>query len=763
MKSEETNTEGIAEPRKTLKVTAPAEKAAGFKAVSKTLEYMYREPGLVGGFKRLAKMNQKGGFDCSSCAWPDPDEHRSAHEYCENGAKALASESTSKTIGKAFFAKYSIEALAAQSDHWHELQGRIVEPLVRREGESHYRAISWQDAYAEIAQGLKDLPSAHQASFYTSGRASNEAAFVYQLMVRMFGTNNLPDCSNMCHESSGAALNKTIGIGKGTVKLADFAKADVILVIGQNPGTNHPRMLSALQEAVRNGATIISINPLFEAGLKGFAHPQEVKGMLNLKTQLAADHYAVRPGGDLALFKAVGKLLLEWQEEAGGIFDEDFIATYTSGLNDYLDALRKETWEELVEESGIPKEQIHRLAALLRDAKGLITCWAMGLTQTDNAVATIQEIVNLHLVRGQIGKAGAGLCPVRGHSNVQGDRTMGVWEKMSDEFHDALDQHFAIETPRAHGYDVVETIQAMLRGKVEAFVALGGNFLSASPDTNLTRQALEQCKLTVQISTKLNRSHCHPGQTGFILPCLVRSEKDMRGDHAQIISTENSMGVVQSSEGHFPPVSENLLSEVQILCGIAKELIPEHTALFQRYTDQYDEIRSDVEQVIPGFEKFNTKVREQGGFYLPNGPAERRFTTVSGKAHFTANERIDISLPSDMLMLQTLRTHDQFNTTIYGMEDRYRGIYNDRYVVLMNEHDMKDRGISSLSKVNVTSHFEGETRVMADVAVIPYDMPKGACAAYFPEANVLVPLNKTAKVSNTPTSKSIAVTIDVLQ
>ena len=759
MSKSESNSKGITEPKKTLKVKAPADKAAGAMAVAKTLAHIRRELGIVEGMKRLAKMNQKDGFDCSSCAWPDPDGHRSAHEYCENGAKALASESTAKTIGEGFFRNHSIADLAAQSDHWHELQGRLISPLIKRESDTHYQQISWENAFAEVARELRALPSANSASFYTSGRASNEAAFVYQLMVRMFGTNNLPDCSNMCHESSGAALNNTIGIGKGTVKLDDFSKADVILVIGQNPGTNHPRMLSALQEAVRNGATIISINPLFEAGLKGFAHPQEARGMLNLKTPLASDHYAVRPGGDLALLKAVGKMLLEMEENDGEVFDHSFISQYTDGVESYLESLRAEDLDSLIEESGISEEQTRRLAIIIRDGKSLITCWAMGLTQTDNAVATIQEIVNLHLVRGQIGKEGAGLCPVRGHSNVQGDRTMGVWEKMPTWFHDALDQHYNIQTPRAHGYDVVETIQAMIKGDIKAFISLGGNFLSASPDTEVTTRALEQCDLTVQISTKLNRSHCHPGKTALILPCLVRSEIDLVKGRRQIISTENSMGVVQSSTGHFPAIADTLLSEVGILCGIARELLPRHQGLFEKYSEAYDVIRDDIERVIPGFMRFNERVRKEGGFYLPNGPRERQFTTHSGKAHFTVNTRIDQNLKEGELILQTLRTHDQYNTTVYGMEDRYRGIYNDRRVILMNEQDMKERSLRALSKVNITSHFNGQVREMKEVTVIPYSMPVGACAAYFPEANILVPLHKTARVSNTPTSKAIPVLV----
>lgn len=742
-----------------IEIKKPASKAAGLAAIIQTMKFMIREPGLLKGIKGLLRMNQKNGFDCSSCAWPDPSGHRSKNEYCENGAKALASESTRKKITSEFFRNHSLKDLSQKTDYWHELQGRLTEPMFKDVGETHYSPISWSESYNLISAELQNLDSPNEASFYTSGRASNEAAFVYQLMVRLFGTNNLPDCSNMCHESSGAALVETIGIGKGTVDLNDFERADVIFVVGQNPGTNHPRMLSALQDAVRRGSTVISVNPIFEAGLKAFAHPQEIRGAMNLAMPIAADHVAIKPGGDLAFFKALGKSLIEKSEHNSDILDHQFISDYTKNFEHYKKSVQSASWEELIENSGVQKNQIDRIANVVSQSRGMITCWAMGITQTENAVATIREIVNLHLCRGQIGKKGAGLCPVRGHSNVQGDRTMGIWEKMPESFHDSLDTHLNFKSPRNHGYDVVETIRAMETKKVRFFMALGGNFLSASPDTERTSKAIEKCSMTVQISTKLNRSHCIVGEKSLILPCLVRSEEDRQEDEKQIISTENSMGIVQSSLGIFKPISSNLKSEIEILCKIAIKLFPERSDTFEGFFKNHDQIRDMIEKVIPGFESYNLRVRKSGGFSLPNGPKKREFKTKSGKALFTSNEILKNNYADNILILQTLRSHDQFNTTVYGLEDRYRGIYNDRNVIMMNEDDMKSRSIKPLMKVDVVSIFKGKERHLRNLKAVPYKMPRGACAAYFPEANVLVPLDKTAKVSNTPTSKDIPVRI----
>ena len=742
-----------------IEIKKPASKAAGMAAIIQTMKFMIREPGLLKGIKGLLKMNQKNGFDCSSCAWPDPSGHRSKNEYCENGAKALASESTRKKINSEFFKKYSLKDLSKKTDHWHELQGRLTEPMFKDVGETHYSPISWNESYNLISEELQNLDNPNEASFYTSGRASNEAAFVYQLMVRLFGTNNLPDCSNMCHESSGAALVETIGIGKGTVDLDDFDHADVIFVVGQNPGTNHPRMLSALQDAVRRGSTVISVNPIFEAGLKAFAHPQEIRGAMNLAMPIAADHVSIRPGGDLAFFKALGKSIIEKSEDDKSLLDHGFINDYTDNFDHYKNSVHSASWEDLIENSGVPKTQINRIANVVSQSKGMITCWAMGITQTENAVATIREIVNLHLIRGQIGKKGAGLCPVRGHSNVQGDRTMGIWEKMPKSFHDSLDTHLNFKSPREHGYDVVETIHAMEAKKVRFFMALGGNFLSASPDTERTSKAIENCSMTVQISTKLNRSHCIVGEKALILPCLVRSEEDIQENEKQIISTENSMGIVQSSLGIFKPISNKLKSEIEILCKISMKLFPERSDTFKGFFKNHDQIRNMIEKVIPGFESYNLRVRERGGFSLPNGPKKREFETKNGKALFTSNEILKNNYGDDILILQTLRSHDQFNTTVYGLEDRYRGIHNDRDVIMMNEEDMKSRSIDPLMKVDVVSSYKGKERHLRNLKAIPYKMPRGACAAYFPEANVLVPLDKTAKVSNTPTSKDVPVRI----
>ncbi len=748
-----------AEKRGNPAIRKPASKAAGLSAIIQTMRFMLREPGLLKGIRGLLKMNQKEGFDCSSCAWPDPSGHRSMNEYCENGAKALASEATRKVITSAFFAQHTIHELSQQTDHWHELQGRLTQPMFKDEGATNYSPIAWQEAFDLICSELKDISDPNHAAFYTSGRASNEAAFVYQLMARLFGTNNLPDCSNMCHESSGAALVETIGIGKGTVTLEDFNHADLIMIVGQNPGTNHPRMLSALQDAVRKGATVVSVNPIFEAGLKAFAHPQELRGAINLAMPIAADHVPVRQGGDLAFFKALGKSILEKSSTDPTLLDQKFISEHTNNFEDFRRSAASYSWSELINHSGIEKTQIQRIANTVAQSKSMITCWAMGITQTENAVATIREIVNLHLIRGQIGKKGAGLCPVRGHSNVQGDRTMGIWEKMPETFHEALDNEFNFRSPREHGLDVVDTIHAMEQGDMRFFMALGGNFLSASPDTARTSKAIEQCSMTVQISTKLNRSHCVVGKRALILPCLTRSEDDIQNGVKQMVSTENSMGIVQGSRGIFKPISNNLKSEIEILCRISMALFPERRDTFKDFFTNHDSIRDRIENVITGFDSYNEMIRKPGGFSLPNGPRNREFKTQSGKAVFTENNILKKDYEDDVLILQTLRSHDQFNTTIYGLNDRYRGIYNDRDVIMMNEADMASRSIEPLMKVDVVSSYNGRKRELNGLKAIPYEMPRGSCAAYFPEANILVPLEKTAKISNTPTSKEVPVRI----
>ncbi len=740
-------------------VKAPKTWAGGVPAVASSMNHILREAGPIKGFKGLLKMNQSGGFDCPSCAWPDPDDERSITEFCENGAKALASEATRKLADAAFFKMHSIEDLAGHEDLWHDRQGRIAGPMILREGSTHYESLAWDEAFAIIADHLKQLASPNEAAFYTSGRASNEAAFLYQLLVRSFGTNNLPDCSNMCHESSGLAMKESVGVGKGTVTLDDFLEADVILCVGQNPGTNHPRMLSTLEAAVARGAKIVAINPLREAGLTGFAHPQKISGMLGVASPLASNYLQVRINGDFALFRGLAKALFEMESAAvGTVLDQEFIASHAAGIAEYRCCVEETEWSEILRMSGIDSVSIRALAAdLARGSRKLITCWAMGLTQHRNAVATIREVINVHLMLGAIGRPGAGLCPVRGHSNVQGDRTMGIFEKMPEWFLAALDEACGIRSPREDGFDTVASIHAMHRGEAKVFFALGGNFLQASPDTAYTAEALGKCDLTCHISTKLNRSHLVTGRTALILPCLGRSEID---GNDRFVTCENSMGVVQLSRGVLTPASPDLLSEVDIIARLGEKLFASHHSVKWRWlAEDYDRIRDLIERVIPGFEDFNRRVMEAGGFYLPNPAKKRIWDTPNEKANFST-AALDIFEPAPgRLVLQTIRSHDQFNTTIYGNNDRYRGIGNARRIVFINPHDLADRGIRPSAAVDLTSYWQNEIRLAENFLAIPYEMPRGSAAAYFPEANVLVPAGSQAEGSGTPTSKSIEIQI----
>lgn len=745
-----------------IHVSRPAHAAAGLPAVLSSLNHVYGQAGLVRGTEAMLKLNQKTGFDCPSCAWPDPDDHRSAFEFCENGAKAIAAETTLARATPDFFNRYTIADLAAESDYWLEQQGRLTEPMILEEGSQQYRPISWEQAFEEIAKELNALPHPDEGIFYTSGRASNEAAFLYQLFVREFGTNNLPDCSNMCHESSGSAMRGTLGVGKGTVKLEDFYQAETILIAGQNPGTNHPRMLSALQKAARGGTKIVAINPLIEAGLLGFKHPQEVLGMLGQSTPLTSSFLQVKINGDFALFRGLSKALFALEEkQPGQILDSSFIKEFTASYEAYREIVTQTSWEEIQRLSGLKQEEIEALAAQTASGKRrVITCWAMGLTQHKNAVATIQEIVNFHLLLGAVGRDGAGLCPVRGHSNVQGDRTMGIFEKMPDSFLDKLGEVFSFSPPRKHGYDTVMAIQSMYSKPGQVFFALGGNFLSASPDTEYTGQALRNCRLTVHVSTKLNRSHLIHGQRAIILPCLGRTEADYQGATAQFVTVENSMGVVHMSTGSLRPASDQLLSEVMIIARLAEATLKGRTKTpYVELASNYDLIREKIEAVIPGFENFNERVREPGGFYLYNGARVRHFETSNHKANFTLSELTAHEVEEGQLLLQTLRSHDQFNTTVYGLNDRYRGISNERRVIFMNPQDMKDRNIGLVKPVDIISHWKDQKRFAKNFLAIPYDVPRGTAAAYFPEANVLVPIDSTADISNTPTSKAVAVTV----
>ena len=744
-----------------LKLTSPKTVAAGIPAVISSAKHVFSEMNVARGLKALAGLNQKDGYDCPGCAWPDPDDERSSiAEYCENGAKAIAEEATTKKLTAKFFAANSVKDLALLNDYEIGKKGRVAEPMYLPEGATHYQPITWQHAFQKIAQHLNSV-TPDESVFYTSGRTSNEAAYLYQLFVREYGTNNLPDCSNMCHESSGVALTESLGIGKGSVTLEDIYEAEVLIILGQNPGTNHPRMLSALQKAKENGATIISVNPLIETGLVSFSNPQTVKGMIGLDTKLTDIFLQVKLNGDMALIKAIEILMLEAERKAPGtVFDLDFIEKSTSGYPGLLDNLDKYKIEDLAAASGISMEQIREAASVIISKKKIIACWAMGLTQHKNAVDTIKEVVNLLLLKGSIGKPGAGTCPVRGHSNVQGDRTMGIYEKPSEKFLDKLKQVYGFEPPRKHGYDVVDCIHAMKEGKAKIFIAMGGNFLSATPDTEYTATALRNCDLTVHVSTKLNRSHLVHGKEALILPTLGRSDKDEMNGERQFVTCENSMGVVQMSKGGLQPVSKDLLSEPAIICAMAKAVLGSRSKVsWTLYEEHYDYIRNDIELVIPGFENYNKQVRHPGGFYLPNSSRKGEFTTPNTKANFNVADIVIPELAGDELMMMTIRSHDQFNTTIYGLDDRYRGIHNERRIIFMNTADIARLGFKAGDIVDLYNYHDKIERVARKFIIIEYSIPQQCTATYFPETNVLVPITSTADKSNTPTSKMIILKI----
>ncbi|QJD98195.1 FdhF/YdeP family oxidoreductase [Mucilaginibacter robiniae] len=752
------NPEGLLD----LKVTEPYKWAAGMTAVGAAMADIFEETGGPRGVGALFKMNQKQGFDCSSCAWPDPDDDRSpVAEYCENGAKALAEEATLKKIGGEFFAKNSVADLAHQTDMEIGKHGRIAEPMYLPKGGTYYQPISWDGAFTKIAEHLNGLDSPNEAAFYTSGRTSNEASFLYQLFVREYGTNNMPDCSNLCHESTSVALAEAIGMGKGTVTLNDFYETDVIIIMGQNPGTNHPRMLTALEKAKKSGSKIIAINPLKEAGLIAFKNPQTTKGVLGMSTKLADLYLQVKINGDMALLKAIEKLLYDYEKETLlEIFDSTFIENKTVFYDQFIEDLEKYDVNELAEAAGVPLGQIQEAADMLKHKSRIIVCWAMGITQHKNGVAQIKEIVNLVLLKGALGKPGAGLCPVRGHSNVQGNRTMMIYDKPYEKQLDKLKEVFGFEPPREHGYDAVDTIKAMHQRKVKVFFAMGGNFLSATSDTMYTAEAMRKLKLSVHVSTKLNRSHLVHGEEALILPTLARSDKDVINGEMQIVSCENSMGVVQQSKGVLQPVSDHLMSESLIVCNLAKKVLADRTVVnWDLYASHYDHVRDVIEKVIPGFEEYNKKVRIPGGFYLPNAPRHGDFETdeTPGKVQFTVSKLPEHPMAADEYMMTSIRSHDQFNTTIYGLEDRYRGIHNERRVIFMNHKDIEKAGFKTGDKVDLYNNYGGIERSARLFVIVAYDIPERCTATYYPETNVLVPIDSVAEKSNTPTTKLIMI------
>ncbi|TFD53991.1 FdhF/YdeP family oxidoreductase [Cryobacterium frigoriphilum] len=755
-----------------IEVTHPKSWAAGVPGVLHSMQPALAKMGPGRSFKTLLAMNQKDGFDCMSCAWPDP-AHRSSFEFCENGAKAVTWEATPVTVPTSFWAQHPLSELEDKSEYWLGMQGRLVEPVYKPAGEDSYRPVSWSEAFDVIAQTLNGLDSPDEAAFYTSGRASNEAAFAYQLFVRAFGTNNLPDCSNMCHESTGWAMGQTIGIGKSTISYEDFALADLIIMMGQNPGTNHPRMLTALEGAKANGAEIVAVNPLPEAGLRRYKNPQTMRGVIGHGTDIADQFVQIRLGGDMALLQAVCKRVLDAEAaNPGTVLDHAFLEQHCVGLEELRQHLTGLDERAVLAATGVRVEVIDELAARYLKAQRVIITWAMGLTQQKKAVATIKEVINLLLLRGNIGKPGAGASPIRGHSNVQGDRTMGIWEQMPPQFLDALAQEFHFNPPRKHGVDAVDSVRAMRDGAIKVWVGLGGNFVGAVSDTAVVEAAVRRTALSVQISTKLNRSHVVTGEAALILPTMGRTEIDRQISGEQFVSVEDTVCAVHASQGTVAPVSPNLLSEVAIISRMARAVLADRAGAadvanvarvdWAGFEANYDLIREHISRVVSGCENYNERIRHDGGFVLANGPRDSRtFSTPTGKAHLTVNQLEHIEIPPGRLLLQTLRSHDQFNTTIYGNDDRYRGIKKGRHVVFINKHDLATLGFADGDFVDVHSEFNDQVdRVLRNYRLVVYPTPRGCAAAYFPEANVLVPLDSVAEGSNTPVSKAVVVRLE---
>lgn len=747
--------------------------AGGWDSLEATTRYVMDSKQAFKNIRNLLRVNKSKGFDCPGCAWGD--DNTSTFSFCENGAKAVSWEATRKGLNSAFFEQYSVAKLYRQSDYFLEYQGRLTEPLRYDAQTDRYLPISWQAAFALIAQHLHGLDNPNQLELYTSGRASNEASYLYQLFGRMFGTNNFPDCSNMCHEASGSGLKQSIGVGKGTIHLNDFEFADAIFVFGQNPGTNHPRMLHSLRHAADRGASIVTFNTLRERGLERFADPQNPLELLTPKSGRISSHY-FQPnlGGDMAAVRGMVKALLETHrqrqaEGLAGLFDEPFIALHTQQVADYLAAVDATTWQQIVVQSGLSETQLREAAQIYQRAERVICTWAMGITQHKHSINTVREIVNLQLLFGQIGKPGAGLCPVRGHSNVQGNRTMGIDEKPPGALLDSLAAHFHFAVPRAPGHSTVEALEAMLRGEVKVLIALGGNLAAAAPDTARTERAIRRCELTVHIATKLNRSHLITGANALILPTLGRTERDIQATGNQYVTVEDSFSMVHASEGVNPPISPLQHSEIAIVAGIADAVLGTDTLDWLQLAGDYGLIREHIAATLPGFANFNQRCEQPGGFYLGNTAAELHFTTPTGKAQFSS-----AALPNSLFpqiagqvvpfTLQTLRSHDQYNTTIYGMDDRYRGVYGQRDIVFIHPQDLAELGLQDGDRVDIeTLWHDGVSRKITGFKAIAYDIPRGNLAAYYPETNPLVPLSSFGDGTHTPTSKSVPVRLTPAQ
>ena len=743
-----------------IRLKEPQDYAAGFPAVKIALGHAMKEMGLAKSVATLAKLNQKGGFDCPGCAWPDPKHRSSLGEFCENGVKAVAEEATNKRVNIDFFKKHSITEMSNWTDFQIGKSGRITDPMILRPGSHNYEPITWSEAFQVIADELKALDDPNEAVFYTSGRSSNEAAFLYGLFIRAFGTNNMPDCSNMCHESSGAGLFETLGIGKGSVTLEDINDAEVVMVIGQNPGTNHPRMLSALEKLKAKGGKVITINPLEEAALVRFKNPQEPRGVIGQGTAITDLFLQVKINQDVALLKLLLKKLAHLDAVKGGVFDHEFIKEKTQGFKEVLAELDEYTEKELLDLTGLSAEKVEECVELLANHKRIIICWAMGLTQHKNGVDNVKACVNLLLAKGSIGIKGGGTCPVRGHSNVQGDRTVGITHHVSKKLNASFEKVFNFQPPTEEGLDVVHCIKAMHEGSAKVFVALGGNFLSAASDTIYTGEALQKCNLTVSISTKLNRTHLVPGKTSLILPTLGRTEADKSKGKERFVTVENSMGRVHQSQGRIQPASDNLMSEPEIVANIADAYFGDQSPIeWLEMGTNYDLTRDKISRVFDGFYNYSERAKK-AGFDLPNHTRVGDFSKLpGGTAKFSVTPLPKHELEADEFLLMTIRTHDQFNTTIYGMDDRYRGIHNERRVVLINAQQAQELRLKQFDVVDLTSTYNDHVRRAENFLIIPYSIPRGNLACYFPEANVLIPHDQFADTSHTPISKSVKVRI----
>ncbi|MBU4683613.1 FdhF/YdeP family oxidoreductase [Cedecea davisae] len=740
--------------------------AGGWGSLEATTRFVIDSKHALKNLRNLLRMNKAKGFDCPGCAWGD--DNKSTFSFCENGAKAVTWEATRRFIDNEFFAQHSVSKLYQQSDYFLEYQGRLTEPLSYNPETDHYEPISWASALRMIAQHIGQMDNPNQIELYTSGRASNEASYLYQLFGRMLGTNNFPDCSNMCHEASGSGLKRSIGVGKGTISLDDFDKADAIFVFGQNPGTNHPRMLHSLRHAAENGAQIVTFNTLRERGLERFADPQKpLEVVTSLAGTISTNYYQPNLGGDMAALRGMAKALLETHRRLitdgeDGIFDLAFITAHTHGVEQWFAAIDNTSWEHIIRQSGLSELQLRDAAAVWQQSKRVIITWAMGITQHKHSLNTVREIVNLQLLGGHLGRPGAGLCPVRGHSNVQGNRTMGIDEKPSASLLDSLAQHFNFEPPREHGHNTVEALAAMLRDEVKVLIALGGNLAAAAPDSPRTEEAISRCGLTVFISTKLNRSHLVPGKASLILPTLGRTEEDMQVSGRQFVTVEDSFSMVHASEGIGKPIAATQRSETAIVAGIADAVLGRSQLDWLELADDYNLIRDHIAATLPGFKDFNQRCEHPGGFYLGNAAAEMRFNTPTGKAEFCAAPLPDslwqgVEAP---FTLQTLRSHDQYNTTIYGLDDRYRGVYGQREVLFIHPDDMGELGLNDGDKVDIeTIWHDGITRKVSGFKLVAYDIPRGNLAAYYPETNPLVPLSSVGDGTGTPTSKSVPVKI----